>query len=159
MESSKSARPQHWQISDTHCHRLHTFYFKTHKQKHKVQRGHQDLCLNLLTFQDSFRIFCPHSLENLNKRTCFFFTDIVYVHCREEGCIGKYIPRRPRDFPRAGILHPEAREIARGRSLRAISRAEAVYVHSLSISREVLILWCVFHLKLQRSPSQCIGLQ
>ena len=24
------------------------------------------------------------------------------------------------------------------------SRLEAVYVHSLSISREVLILWCVF---------------
>ena len=22
-------------------------------------------------------------------------------HCREEGCIGKYIPRGPRDFPRA----------------------------------------------------------
>ena len=41
---------------------------------------------------------------------------IVSVHCREEGCIGKYIPRGPRDFPRAGILHPEAREIARGQS-------------------------------------------
>ena len=82
----------------------------------------------------------------------------VSVHCREEGCIGKYIPRGPRDFPRAGILHPEAREISRGRSPREISRAEAVYVHFLSISREVLILWCVFHLKLERSPSQCIGL-
>ena len=42
--------------------------------------------------------------------------DIVSVHCREEGCIGKYTPRCPRDFPRAGILHPEAREIARGKS-------------------------------------------
>ena len=40
--------------------------------------------------------------------------NIVYVHCREEGCIGKYIPRGPRDFPRAGILHPEAQEIAEG---------------------------------------------
>ena len=48
----------------------------------------------------------------------------VSVHCREEGCIGKYIPRGPRDFPRAGILHPEAREISRGRSPREISRAE-----------------------------------
>ena len=46
---------------------------------------------------------------------------IVSVHCREEGCIGKYTPRGPRDFPRAGILHPEAREIARGRSTWAIS--------------------------------------
>ena len=38
------------------------------------------------------------------------------VHCREEGCIGKYTPRGLRDFPRAGILHPEAQEIARGQS-------------------------------------------
>ena len=74
------------------------------------------------------------------------------VHCREEGCIGKYTPRGPRDFPRAGILHPEAREIARGRSPRAISRAEggvfsnasrfeAVYGHSLIIIRKVLIFF------------------
>ena len=34
--------------------------------------------------------------------------NIVSVHCREEGCIGKYIPRGPRDFPRTGILHPKA---------------------------------------------------
>ena len=46
------------------------------------------------------------------------------VHYREEGCIGKYTPQGPRDFPRAGILHPEAREIARVRSPSAISRAE-----------------------------------
>ena len=32
--------------------------------------------------------------------------DIVSVHCREEGCIGKYTPRGPRDFLRAWILHP-----------------------------------------------------
>ena len=36
------------------------------------------------------------------------------VHCLELGCIGKYTPLGPQDFPRAGILHPEAREIARG---------------------------------------------
>ena len=41
---------------------------------------------------------------------------IESVHCREEGCIGKYTPQGPRDFPSAGILHPEAREIARGQS-------------------------------------------
>ena len=29
------------------------------------------------------------------------------VHCLESGYIGKYTPRGPRDFPRAGILHPE----------------------------------------------------
>ena len=28
------------------------------------------------------------------------------VHCLESGCIGKYTPLGPRDFPRAGILHP-----------------------------------------------------
>ena len=52
--------------------------------------------------------------SNLKKLTTRY--DIVSVHCREEGCIGKYTPRGPRDFPRAGILHPEAREIARGQS-------------------------------------------
>ena len=40
------------------------------------------------------------------------------VHCREEGCIGKYTLQGPREFPRAGILHPEAREIARGPNMK-----------------------------------------
>ena len=77
------------------------------------------------------------------------------VHCLESGCIGKYIPLGPRDFPRAGILPPSAldlsglgvqnprpREISRaeGNVFPNASRLEAVYVHSLSISREVLIL-------------------
>ena len=60
---------------------------------------------------------------------------IESVHCREEGCIGKYTPRGPRDFPRAGILHPEAREIARGRSPRAISRAEGCKIPAQGKSR------------------------
>ena len=60
---------------------------------------------------------------------------IVSVHCQEEGCIGKYIPRGPRDFPRAGILHPEAREISRGRSPREISRAEGCKIHARGKSR------------------------
>ena len=55
---------------------------------------------------------------------------IEYVHWRGEGCIGKYTPRGPRDFPKAGILHPEAREIARGRSQRAISRAEGCKINA-----------------------------
>ena len=33
------------------------------------------------------------------------------IHCREEGCIGKYAPPRIERFAEAGILHPEAREI------------------------------------------------
>ena len=36
------------------------------------------------------------------------------VHCLEWGCIGKYIPQGPRDFSRAGIFDPEAREIPPG---------------------------------------------
>ena len=39
------------------------------------------------------------------------------VHCLESGCIGKYTHLGPRDFPRAGILHPSALEIALGQSL------------------------------------------
>ena len=45
------------------------------------------------------------------------------VHCLESGCIGKYIPLGPRDFPQAGILHPSALEIALGLRPWAISRA------------------------------------
>ena len=36
------------------------------------------------------------------------------VHCLESGCIGKYTHLGPRDFPRVGILHPSALEIALG---------------------------------------------
>ena len=44
------------------------------------------------------------------------------VHCLESGCIGKYIPLGPWDFPRAGILHPSALEISLGLRPREISR-------------------------------------
>ena len=67
---------------------------------------------------------------------------------------GDFAPRGPRDFPRAkpegnlegrGVQNPRPREISRaeGDVFPNASRLEAVYVHSLSISREVLILWCV----------------
>ena len=67
------------------------------------------------------------------------------VHCLESGCIGKYTPRGPRDFPRAGILHPEARKIApiswsSGGVFPNASRLEAVYGHSLISDREGLDL-------------------
>ena len=66
------------------------------------------------------------------------------VHCLESGCIGKYIPLGPRDFPRAGILHPSALEIALGLRPREISRASgdvfpntsllsAVYGYNISL--------------------------
>ena len=35
------------------------------------------------------------------------YRNIVSVHCREEGCIGKYIPRGPRDFQRCAKSPPE----------------------------------------------------
>ena len=41
------------------------------------------------------------------------------VHCLESGCIGKYTHLGPRDFPRVGILHPSALEIALGLRPRA----------------------------------------
>ena len=57
------------------------------------------------------------------------------VHCLESGCIGKYIPLGPRDFPRAWILHPETRGISRGRSPREIPRVEGCKTHGQGKSR------------------------
>ena len=53
------------------------------------------------------------------------------VHCLESGCIGKYTHLGPRDFPRAGILHPSALEIALGLRPRAISRASGCKIPAL----------------------------
>ena len=101
------------------------------------------LCLEFYRLLNCTILYCWRAV-------CGVQLFIGLIHCREEGCIGKYTPRGPRDFPRAGILHPEARGVQNPRT-REISRAEggvfsdasrleAVYVHSLSISREVLIL-------------------
>ena len=56
------------------------------------------------------------------------------VHCLESGCIGKYTHLGPRDFPRAGILHPSALEIALGLRPRAISRASGCKIPALGKS-------------------------
>ena len=56
------------------------------------------------------------------------------VHCLESGCIGKYIPLGPRDFPRAGILHPSALEISLGLRPREISRASGCKIPALGKS-------------------------
>ena len=56
------------------------------------------------------------------------------VHCLESGCIGKYTHLDPRDFPRAGILHPSALEIALGLRPRAISRASGCKIPALGKS-------------------------
>ena len=56
------------------------------------------------------------------------------VHCLESGCIGKYIPLGPRDFPRAWILHPSALEISLGLRPREISRASGCKIPALGKS-------------------------
>ena len=74
---------------------------------------------------------------------------IVYVHCREEGCIGLYIPddqeisRGPRDVPRAKPEgHLEGRGKSRGRrgcASQYIPTRGSVrpFSHHLSIPRDV----------------------
>ena len=44
-------------------------------------------------------------------------------HCLESGCIGKYIPLQPGDFPRGGILHPSAISRALGYKIPAIGKS------------------------------------
>ena len=56
------------------------------------------------------------------------------VHCLESGCIGKYTHLGPRDFPRVGILHPSALEIALGLCPRAISQASGCKIPALGKS-------------------------
>ena len=56
----------------------------------------------------------------------------VSVHCPEEGCIGKYIPRGPRDFPRAGILHPKA--WSRGPQFHLVSATNNVLTFCLPVN-------------------------
>ena len=56
------------------------------------------------------------------------------VHCLESGCIEKYTHLGPRDFPRVGILHPSALEIALGLRPRAISRASGCKIPALGKS-------------------------
>ena len=75
-------------------------------------------------------------------------TSIVYVHCREEGCIGLYIPdnqeisRGPRNVLWAKPEgHLESRGKSRGR--------RGCTTHSLIIGREVLILTLYILLALQ----------
>ena len=78
------------------------------------------------SFSTRFKFWCGKNFNNLYRTTAAsntLRTTAVMtvhlsswnasVHCREEGGISKYTPGGPRDFPKAGILHPEAREIAR----------------------------------------------
>ena len=101
------------------------------------KRAFLDLWVTTVAFDHNPSEFCqPNKINSLAKKprhtstllieTFFmclkdnpkfiYLFNIVSVHCREEECIKKYIPWGPRDFPRAGILHPEARETARGQS-------------------------------------------
>ena len=49
------------------------------------------------------------------------------VHCHDSGFIGKYIPRGPRDFPSAGILHPSGNLSVLGGVFPNASFLSAVY--------------------------------
>ena len=51
---------------------------------------------------------------------------VVSVHCREEGCIGFYIPQKPRDFPRPERC-PEGFVLGTTQGPREISRLEGMY--------------------------------
>ena len=64
---------------------------------------------------------------------------IVSVHCLEEGCIGKYIPRGPRDFPRGAKSPPEGNLEGGGDGFPNTSRVLVEHGHSLIITREGLM--------------------
>ena len=56
---------------------------------------------------------------------------------------GDFASRGPRDCPRTKFCTPRVK----GCKTLPEGNLEAVYDHSLSISREVLLLWCIFHTK------------
>ena len=92
------------------CHNLRTITMNTW---HNFLAHHSNLFLKKQYLNTTIIV------KILYKCDFAFWGTIKYCickHCWEEGCIGKYIPRGPRDFPRAGILHPKAREIAQGHS-------------------------------------------
>ena len=64
------------------------------------------------------------------------------VHCLESGCIGKYTPLGPRDFPRAGILHPSAL----GKSLRPRGVYFPIHPSSRQCTDSILSFWpiCIY---------------
>ena len=84
-----------------------------------------------------FKIICAlwqikHVFQKLLSYLALKISYIVYVHCREEGCIGLYISddqdisRGPRDVPRAKPEgHLEGQGTSRGP--REISRSEGMY--------------------------------
>ena len=80
---------------------------KTKKERQTVRNSHRKFSVKLNTekFQLSKLYFkFDFYIRNYFELKLFKNRDIVYVHC-------------PRDFLRAGILHPSALEIALGQSL------------------------------------------
>ena len=55
----------------------------------------------------------------------FVYFEIVSVHCREEGCIEKYIPRGPRDFPKNGDFAPQGLRDLEGLNLKGLEQTTA----------------------------------
>ena len=77
-----------------------------------------------------------------------FFLEIStgLIHCRKEGCIGKYAPR--------GNLHPW--NIAWGRSPRALSRAEGGHIFQFFPTRGS-VYKIVLHVIIHWREEGCIG--
>ena len=106
----------------------------------------------------SLHIFVFHLLSYLlceSITLCLYLMlSILYPYTAERRDVLGNTSPEAQEISR-GVQNPRPREISRaeGDVFPNASRLEAVYVHSLSISREVLILWCVCHLQLERSPS------
>ena len=89
---------------------------------HELPATHHDMMRCFVGghfFLLSFELNLNLNRKHVSWRASFSLNIPLNIHvlhdiCREKECIGKYIPLGPRDFQRVGILHPEAREIARG---------------------------------------------
>ena len=51
-----------------------------------------------------------HSILQMHEALCKL-DGIVIIHCREEGCIGKYAPRGSRDLPKQGFCTPRPERV------------------------------------------------
>ena len=100
----------------------------------------QSVCGMLLIYYPTIVSWCPWKSNTAHANVSVLDRGIVSVHPLEDRPLrgGIYWEKRGlRDFPRAGILHLEARE---GDKVLNAFRIEAVNGHSLSISSYVLIL-------------------
>ena len=96
------------QVSSVH----QVFNYKVHwiiaKLCHSILQGrflyiHPAGCppeFSTVYFVQFIYVSCPVGTSSVQNKLKIIWNN-VSVHCREEGCFGKYNPRAPRDFPRA----------------------------------------------------------